>query len=292
MSDDRERPPRPGAAGRLLADITVSPLDPGYRRKRDGTTPTRRSVLVTVVLLVLIAVAGLAVGAGAQQLRAARAQTTGRELLESEINRRTDLADATAVGNAGQRARIERLQAEILTAADSSLTDAVQQLGVAAGAVPVTGRGLRVTMDDAPDADELFADAQTQDQGRVLDVDISQVVNGLWAGGAEAVAVNGQRLTSISAIRGAGSAILVDDRPLARPYVIEAIGDATAMRAELTTGVSSTFVSVLQDNFGIGVSVADADDLRLPGSSSTTLRHARTYRDAPTAATTTTSDAE
>ena len=46
--------------------------------------------------------------------------------------------------------------------------------------------------------------------------DLQIVVNGLWASGAEAVSVNGQRLTSKAAIRFAGQAILVNYRPLTR----------------------------------------------------------------------------
>ena len=48
----------------------------------------------------------------------------------------------------------------------------------------------------------------------MLDRDLQVIVNGLWAAGAEAIAVNGQRLTACSAIRSAGEAILVDFRPL------------------------------------------------------------------------------
>ena len=62
------------------------------------------------------------------------------------------------------------------------------------------------------------------DVSRVLDVDLQSVVNGLWAGGAEAVAVNGQRLTALTTIRAAGSAILVDFRPVTSPYEVSAIG--------------------------------------------------------------------
>ena len=49
-------------------------------------------------------------------------------------------------------------------------------------------------------------------------------MNGLWSVGAEAIAVNGQRLTAQSAIRSAAGAILVNYRPLKPPYRVEAIG--------------------------------------------------------------------
>jgi len=278
---------RPGYsfAGQLLSDITDRPLDPGYRQRRAlGQTRGRRNVPLSLAVVLFVALCGLAVGAGAQQLQNARAQSTARDLLESEIHRRTELADAAAASNAEQRARIEQLQAELLASDTSGLGERVARLGLAAGATPVTGRGVTIILDDAPDADEPFGDPQAQDQKRVLDVDLAQVVNGLWTGGAEAIAVNGQRLTSTSAIRGAGSAILVNQRPLARPYVVEAIGDPANMRTELTQGESSRFIGMLPQNYGIRVEVDDAAELRLPGSSTSGLNHARPYRSAPTEA--------
>ena len=62
------------------------------------------------------------------------------------------------------------------------------------------------------------------DLARVLDTDIQLVVNGLFASGAEAVSVNGQRVTVLSPIRSAGEAVLVGFRPLTPPYEVSAVG--------------------------------------------------------------------
>ena len=59
-----------------------------------------------------------------------------------------------------------------------------------------------MVVDDAPDT--------TDDKQRVLDLDLQKLVNGLWQVGAEAISINGQRLTSLSAIRDAGSSITVN----------------------------------------------------------------------------------
>src|SRR5699024_11126623 len=66
---------------------------------------------------------------------------------------------------------------------------------------------------------------------RVTDVDLQIAVNGLWAAGAEAVAVNGQRVGPTIAIRSAGSAVLVDFRPLSPPYRITALGEPETLQA-------------------------------------------------------------
>ncbi|MGO1341870.1 MAG: DUF881 domain-containing protein, partial [Cellulosimicrobium funkei] len=75
--------------------------------------------------------------------------------------------------------------------------------------------------------------------------DLQRVVNALWAGGAEAVAINDQRLTGLSAIRSAGDAVLVDLQPLVGPYRVEAIGDPDAMRTSLLRSGTSDFLQLL-----------------------------------------------
>ena len=90
----------------------------------------------------------------------------------------------------------------------------------------------------------------------MLDRDLQIIVNGLWAAGAEAIAINGERLTTLSAIRSAGQAILVDFRPLVPPYVVEAIGDPAHLQAGFATDMAGAYVQSLRDNYGIQVSVS------------------------------------
>ena len=117
-------------------------------------------------------------------------------------------------------------------------------------------------------------DSTGSDQGRVLDRDLQIVVNGLWAAGAEAIAINGERLTSLSAIRSAGQAILVDYRPLVPPYVIEAIGDPTRLQAGFADDIAGPYVQSLEDNYGVRVNVADETAMTLPGAGALDLRSA------------------
>ncbi|NAZ83927.1 DUF881 domain-containing protein, partial [Kineococcus sp. R8] len=145
-------------------------------------------------------------------------------------------------------------------------------LAVVVGAVAVQGPGLTVVLSDAPQ-DATAADAPTG-SGRVLDRDLQTVVNGLWLAGAEAVAVNGQRLTSLSAIRAAGGAVLVDYRPLTPPYTLTAVGDPATLQTRLATAAAGRYLRALQDNYGIGVSIEAADSLQLPAASRLELRSA------------------
>ena len=111
--------------------------------------------------------------------------------------------------------------------------------------------------------------------------DLQIVVNGLWASGAEAVSVNGQRLTSKAAIRFAGQAILVNYRPLTRPYVISAIGDPRSLAADFAASDGGSYLQSLKTNFGVRAGIAEVDRLTVPGESALTTRVARPVPSAP-----------
>ena len=108
----------------------------------------------------------------------------------------------------------------------------------------------------------------------VLDRDLQIVVNGLWAAGAEAVSINGRRLTALAAIRSAGQAILVDFRPLVPPYVVSAVGDPRGLQDRFTAGTAGGYVQIIRDNYGVGVDIATAERLDLPGAGTLQLRAA------------------
>ena len=93
------------------------------------------------------------------------------------------------------------------------------------GARAARGPGIQIVVDDAPDA--------TSFKQQVQAPDLQKLVNGLWQVGAEAIAINGQRLTSLSSIRDAGSAITVNYVSLRHPYTVSAIGDPKTMGARV-----------------------------------------------------------
>jgi uncharacterized protein YlxW (UPF0749 family) len=103
---------------------------------------------------------------------------------------------------------------------------------------------------------------------------VQAVVNALWAAGARAIAVNGERVSQLTAIRSAGSAILVDFTPLSPPYVIDALGSPvgleTAFGASRTAATYRTYAAV----YGLQFSYRRAAHLSLPGASLLSLRYA------------------
>jgi uncharacterized protein YlxW (UPF0749 family) len=103
--------------------------------------------------------------------------------------------------------------------------------------------------------------------------DLQKVANALWAAGAEAVAVNGQRLTATSTIRQAGEAILVDYRPVTGPYEVTAIGPGS-MRDRFEGSRAAALMRDVQRTTGLSFGVKDADDLTLPAAPEPRLRYA------------------
>jgi uncharacterized protein YlxW (UPF0749 family) len=259
----------------LLNEVMHRPLDPGYaeaaerRRAGEGPPPLRRRVVV----LVLAGALGLVATVAAASLRAPQPEALqARALLTEQIAEQTALSEELVTVTDTLTREIADLRTSALGAQDPELLELLARDELAAGTGSVGGPGVRVTVADAPvtQANPESADPDL----RVQDVDLQVVVNGLWAAGAEAVAINGQRLTALTAIRTAGSAILVDLAPLSSPYVVEAIGDPTAMQTAFARTSAGQHLATLRNTYDIASEVAAVEELRLPGSSRTRLQSA------------------
>lgn len=106
-----------------------------------------------------------------------------------------------------------------------------QMLKEVAGLTPVMGPAVRVTLTDAPN--DVAPAGVEQDLLVVHEQDIQAVVNALFAAGAEAMTIQGQRVISTTAVKCVGSTVVLHGVPYAPPYVITAIGDQSALEAGL-----------------------------------------------------------
>jgi uncharacterized protein YlxW (UPF0749 family) len=286
----------------LITEVMTSPLDPGYaaaaRRKarraaeraaqraegadvpEDDETPDRpaRSPAVVVLLLVV----GLLMAVAFVQARGSRPSGVAqRDALVAQIARQTADVDRLQRANAAALAALEAARGRQLQAeSQGALAAEVNRLGLVTGAVAATGPGIEVTVNDAASVADARdgGDPRNQeptDDGRVLDQDLQVVVNGLWAAGAEAMSINGQRLTALSAIRSAGEAVLVDYRPLAPPYRISAVGDPATLRSRFTAGPGGRELRFLEKTYGVRAQVVTADRLTVPASSGLVTRRAK-----------------
>ena len=262
----------------LLESISADAFDPTYteaaRQQSAGPRPRRPAVLRTAEIVIPIVILGLLLATAlAQTRRSIPDLAKERRALAQRIDETTARTDAL------QR-EVERLRSEVAAAQSSGLniSDAgrgkareLSRLELAAGATPVTGPGLRVVVDDGTRGGDQAQDGSE----RVLDTDLQRLVNGLWAAGAEAVAINGQRVTGTTAIRSAGSAITVGFRPLGRPYTVEAVGDPDEIEARFVDGPGGRWFRTLQDNYGIVFRVSSERSLRIPAAGGMDVRYAR-----------------
>lgn len=243
----------------ITADATVS----DYAGAVAGPRPSSRRERVIVSALVL-ALAGflLAVGVSARVLNAP-AVADQRQALQARIAatdaRQQELTEQVQLlRRSAQDARAETLEQAL---GGQALAAELATVELVAGYVPVTGPGAVVTLRDA----EVGQEGELDDLERVLDTDVQLAVNGLWAAGAEAIAVNGQRLSARSAIRSAAGAILVNYRPLTPPYRVEAIGPDD-LAENFLAGQSAAELRAVSEQFGIGFDAEPAEEVRLPAA--------------------------
>jgi uncharacterized protein YlxW (UPF0749 family) len=279
----------------LLDQVLAETLDPAYAQAAEaraqrarsgaGSTPRHRSwlgrrhgqLLVAVTLLIAGLLASITYGQAA-------AGEEGREQARSAL--RGDIADESATTD-DLVTQLERLTAQVARTREQALAAssvgqrALDQLAAAeqgAAVVAVSGPGLQVTMDNAPpaaDSDPVGGSEQVAEAGIVQDGDLQSLVNALWAAGAEAIDINGQRIGATTAIRQAGQAILVDLHPVNLPYVVSAIGGKQDLRNAFLLQPEVRVLSSLTRDYGVVFDFASADELHVPAGTSAELRSAR-----------------
>jgi uncharacterized protein YlxW (UPF0749 family) len=255
----------------LIDYVTAQSLDADYaevaeRAAGRGEPAKSRSGLAALVMLALFGL--LVTTAAVQTARNATATQSGHEELVTQIKARSAKVEAQRARANALRQEIDRLQSSYLqaTAEGRALSSRLSKLGILTGAAPVTGPGVRVVVDDAPDA----ASAKQ----RVLDSDLQKLVNALWSAGAEAISVNGQRLTNLSAIRHAGGAITVNFRSVSRPYVVLAIGNPNQLPARFVETRHGSAWLDYQAAYGLQFEMTPEESLKLPAAPPLVLHHA------------------
>lgn len=265
----------------LLTNVMDHSLDDGYaeaaaRKQGGGGLP--KTVRAKLGLAAGLVLAALVVTVGAAQAReTAPVVAKEREELIDRIERETAVADGLEKNVDDLRDEVGARQREALKHDGGG--DRGELVGILAGAVAVHGPGVRLVVNDAKEAagggdGDPRGASGFSDTGRVRDRDMQRVVNGLWQSGAEAVSINGQRLTALSAIRAAGDAILVDNKPLVPPYTVLAVGDGKGLGSAFQDSPDGLYLHALQENFGIRTALSVEDEVRVPAAPRVTVRTA------------------
>lgn len=269
----QRNPPPP-----LLATLMSDTLDPGYARAAarkaaaaeherapDGAhrPATGRRARISLVWLVAGAlVLGLLLSVAAKNTRQ---NASGVDETRRSLNVDVSVAQQREVELAAQArdlaAELRSGQSSLGAAAPLQQLAELEQVNAL---VAVTGPGLDIVIDDP---------AVGEGKGAVLDKDVQVLVNGLWSAGAEAVAVGGVRLRVTSAIRQAGSAILVDNRPVLWPLTVQAIGDPEQLHVRFANTLGFARFTAFVQLYDITFDVTVSRSLQLPAAPAVDTRY-------------------
>ncbi len=259
-----------GLRGEPADDYRAASPRRWYRR---WPGPVVRALTIAGALLV-----GFALTSGLSAARdIARTQSTRKESLIDLVGLRQ--ARARKLGTQLERLRERLERAQESAAGVPRLQRLVDRLEAAAGLKPLTGPGAVLTLSDAQEGS---CPAANTELCRIQDTDLQAAANTLFAAGAEALAVNGQRVVATTAIRNAGAAVLVNYRVLASPYVVEAVGDPDALTAQVEKSPFARDFADWTEAYGLGYGLEPAEELQLPAyTGSVRLRSAEVAGSGP-----------
>jgi uncharacterized protein YlxW (UPF0749 family) len=145
-----------------------------------------------------------------------------------------------------------------------AVTARISRLAPIAGTESVTGPALTVTLDDAHLSAAQIPQGYTVDDVVVHQQDVQAVVNALWAGGAEAMMLQDQRVVSTSAVRCVGNTLILQGRVYSPPYVISAIGDVQGMEQAINRDQAVSIYRQYVDLLGLGWKVTKTRSATFP----------------------------
>lgn len=227
-----------------------------------ASTQPRRRPAASVALLLGLTMLGFLLASAARQSRPGpRLARTDRlvSLIRVEDRRTATL-----------RRTLEQLKQQ-LTDIETAASGREKRLGeiraISDGLLPyvglaaVEGPGMRIELRDSS-----LRESPTGDPNDLVihEQDLQAVVNALWAGGAEAISVNGERVTTLSAIRCVGNTLLLHGSVYSPPYRIAAIGSFADMDAAMKADDGVERLRIFAEKFKLGFTVTKADRMTAP----------------------------
>ncbi|MEU4236984.1 DUF881 domain-containing protein [Actinoplanes sp. NPDC026619] len=270
---DEETPAKRVYAPDFLTELFRNPLDPGYadaaaRKAVEGEPTGARKWLTTGISTITLVALGLLLVVAYQQTVADEpARTKARATLIDQVQKRRD-------ETVQLQDRADQLSNEVNELRERELGGAtvarLRDLEAATGLAAVKGSGAKITLADGPTPINAVT-GERNTAARVKDTDLQLATNALWSLGAEAITVNGQRLTATSTIRQAGEAILVDFRPITTPYEVIAIGPDDLAK-DFEKGYAGRFFKQLAAKYGMSFGTHEAKDVTLAAATELKLR--------------------
>ncbi|WP_068111900.1 DUF881 domain-containing protein [Nocardioides dokdonensis] len=264
----------------LLTLITQQSLDEDYlhvaeRRGRgqlpsSRTRPHRTAAVVVAVFGILVTTAAVQTAQDADENRASRNTLVSR--VQDRRATVSQLQDRIVELREEDQLATEDLARLTDTALDAQAR--LRRLQVSTGYLPLQGEGVRLTLEN-PEAGA----------NEIRDIDLQKAANGLWLAGAEAIAINGQRLTAVSAIRNSGVVVNVNSVPISAPYVVTAIGDSRTLLARFQETASGSGLINVAQALGFSYRQETAPSVKIPAARRRTLLSAEELSREPRAET-------
>jgi uncharacterized protein YlxW (UPF0749 family) len=191
-------------------------------------------------------------------------QVLAAQVLQLEAEQRDLRAQIADAEEQVQEFQAESTSSSATLAVLNARLDAAR---LAAGLTPVHGPGVVI---EIADSNRVVPPGENPSNYIVLVDDLRDIVTALWASGAEAITINGERLVASSSIYGVGASILVNTSFLPAPYRIEAIGPAGLLDRFQSDPAFTGRVAQRIDFYGLEFAVAASGDLQLPAFVGTT----------------------
>ena len=221
------------------------PHDYGPRDPRRWRAPWSARAVTALTALGALAVGFLLATGLSAGREVAEAQDARKDELIALIGERIERTEELSAQLDELRGRVAETE-EVVFAGVEELRGDVAALELSAGLTDLTGPGVVLVLDDASDpCPQRPADC------RIQDVDLQLAINTLFAAEAEAVAVNGQRVLSTTAVRSAGQTVLVNRQVLTAPYELVALGDRDALEEAVATSPLAADFAVWRDEYGL-----------------------------------------
>jgi uncharacterized protein YlxW (UPF0749 family) len=237
----------------------------------EATTQSRpRPTPWELVVPVVMALAGALFATSFATAHGTELRTIGRDLPGLIADQNRDVA--------AKAEQVRQLQSEVdqlstrAAPGDARVKDLRDQATVLAplvGTQAVRGPVITVSLDDAHRSAASLPKPYGPDDIVVHQQDVQGVVNALWAGGAEAMMIQDQRVIATSAVQCVGNTLLLQGRVYSPPYVIKAIGDTTALRAALDRDPQVRIYREWVDAVGLGYDVTTSDSGDFPAYTGT-----------------------
>jgi uncharacterized protein YlxW (UPF0749 family) len=228
-----------------------------------GRRPSAWSALVPVVALA----AGLLFATSGRTAQGTDLRAGEVTELSELIKERNRLIARQADQLADLQEQVERLTEQ--AASRNGNVAAAQSAGdagaLSAALVGLTGPGVVITLDDAPPRSDGSLPVNARPDDLVIhQSDVQAVVNAVWAAAADGVAIMDQRLIATSAVRCVGNTLLLQGRTYSPPFVVTAIGDAAAIRAQLAASPQVAVFRQAVEDFGLTFEVRELREVTVP----------------------------